>query len=380
MTGKAGILSLLTVVLAALLSAGCHSARPASHTAPQIADPQAPVWPPSLAPETLAQCAQPVGVTGGLEIGVVVFDSGIDNPDERDARHKLREVEARLVATSLRDVLTETGCWGPSRVLPSRSQFAALTLSGEIIHSDGRDLVVGIEAVDASGAIWLATTLHAAATASDYQNNASEPFETLFIAVANQLLRAAASQDLAEIRRLEQIALMRYAAELSPEGFGEYLEVIDGRTKLRRLPADNDPMLLRIDRIRNQEALFIDTVDEQYIDLRQQLGDTYRLWRRSSFEQADYLDQYTARAARRELEADAGSFAAMQQVYSTFRSVRIQEQDLFELATGFDNETAPTVMKSGERVVSLSGTLEQQYAQWRSILGQIIQLERGLTP
>jgi hypothetical protein len=121
-------------------------------------------------------------------------------------------------------------------------------------------------------------------------------------------------------------------------------------------------------------------VDEQYIDLRQQLEDIYRLWRRSSFEQADYLDQYKARAARRELEADAGSFAAMQQVYSTFRSVRIQEQDLFELATGFDNETAPTVMKSGERVVSLSGTLEQQYAQWRSILGQIIQLERGLTP
>ena len=68
----------------------------------------------------------------------------------------------------------------------------------------------------------------------------------------------------------------------------------------------------------------------------------------------------------------------MQQVYSAYRSVRIQEQDLFELATGFDNETAPTVLDTGENVVRLSGTLEQQYGEWRAILARIIRLEQGL--
>ena len=68
----------------------------------------------------------------------------------------------------------------------------------------------------------------------------------------------------------------------------------------------------------------------------------------------------------------------MQQVYSTYRSVRIQEQDLFELATGFDNETAPTVLSAGDRVVRLSGTLDQQYQEWRQLLGQIFALEYGL--
>ena len=67
----------------------------------------------------------------------------------------------------------------------------------------------------------------------------------------------------------------------------------------------------------------------------------------------------------------------MQQVYSAYRSVRIQEQDLFELATGFDNETAPTVLDTRENVVRLSGTLEQQYDEWRKILGRIIVLEQG---
>jgi hypothetical protein len=136
-------------------------------------------------------------------------------------------------------------------------------------------------------------------------------------------------------------------------------------------------MMARIARIRNQEALFIDTVDEQYVDLGNELGPTYRLWRRSSLEQADYLEEYTERASGRELMAKQGSFAAMQQVYSAYRSVRIQEQDLFELATGFDNETAPTVLQMGESVVRLGGTLDQQYAQWRRILGQLIAIERG---
>jgi hypothetical protein len=136
-------------------------------------------------------------------------------------------------------------------------------------------------------------------------------------------------------------------------------------------------MLPRIERIRNQEALFIDTVDEQYVDLWDAVGPTYRLWQRSGLEQAQYFEDYTARASARELTADRGSFAAMQQVYSTYRSVRIQEQDLFDLATGFDNETAPTVLSTGDRVVRLSGTLDQQYEEWRRLLAQLFELEYG---
>ena len=60
------------------------------------------------------------------------------------------------------------------------------------------------------------------------------------------------------------------------------------------------------------------------------------------------------------------------------RSDNIQKHDLLEIASGFDNETEPTVLDSGERVVRLEGTLENQYSQWRSILSRLIQLERGL--
>ena len=72
--------------------------------------------------------------------------------------------------------------------------------------------------------------------------------------------------------RLLGVADLRYAQELAPEVFSSYLAEENGRLKPNRLPADSDPMMARIARIRNQEALFIDTVDEQYVDLGDELG------------------------------------------------------------------------------------------------------------
>ena len=45
---------------------------------------------------------------------------------------------------------------------------------------------------------------------------------------------------------------------------------------------------------------------------------------------------------------------------------------------GFDNEVAPTVLEASGKVFRLSGTLDNQYAEWRNILKQIFALETGL--
>ena len=137
-------------------------------------------------------------------------------------------------------------------------------------------------------------------------------------------------------------------------------------------------MLARIERIRQQEYLFIDTVDDQYVELLQSLKPTYDLWRQSTWEQADYLADYQQRASQRQIKAEQGSFAAMQQVYSTYRSVKVQEQDLFALAKGFGNEVEPTVLNADDQVFRLTGTLGSQYQEWRSILAQIFALESGI--
>lgn len=368
-------LAILTLLLS-IVGMSCSSPRESTTGLPvyKAADVSgAADWPPPVAKAELQLESEPLP----LEVGVVVFEEGLRNPDAQDARDKLRSVETRLAAAYLRDILTESGQWGAVRVLPGASHFAALTLSGVIIHSDGRDFVVDIKAVDATNRVWLDARFHSQASAVEYLDTTTEPFRPLFVAIANRLRVAAEDLASTDMARLMGVADLRYAQELAPEAFSAYLSEENGFLQPNRLPADSDPMMARIARIRNQEALFIDTVDEQYVDLREELGPTYRLWRRSSFEQAEYLEAYTERASGRELKAKQGSFAAMQQVYSAYRSVRIQEQDLFELATGFDNETAPTVLEVGENVVRLGGTLDEQYSQWRRILAQIIVIEQG---
>ena len=57
---------------------------------------------------------------------------------------------------------------------------------------------------------------------------------------------------------------------------------------------------------------------------------------------------------------------------------RALEQDIRELAKGFDNETAPTVLQTSGRIFRLTGTLDTQYNEWRQILRQIFALETGL--
>ena len=84
---------------------------------------------------------------------------------------------------------------------------------------------------------------------------------------------------------------------MSEDAFGGYLQQDEqGIYSVVRLPADGDPMIARVERIREQEHLFVDTVDEQYVEIYEEMAPTYSLWREYSGEQARYKEDYEARA------------------------------------------------------------------------------------
>jgi hypothetical protein len=101
------------------------------------------------------------------------------------------------------------------------------------------------------------------------------------------------------------------------------------------------------------------------------------LWRQASIEQANWLDQYESMAASRSAGKGGGEFSRMQASYSAYRSYRIQEQALFELAEALDGESEPVVMTTEDAVITLEGTLDTQYATWRELLREIFLLEQG---
>jgi len=373
----------LLIVFCALLLGACSGSAKKETFEPAIAE-QAVAWPaPVGSVALLVTNSPPVPL---LDVGVAIFDAGV--PADKSTHSKLgifpkiRAAEAQYIPVFLRQVLVESGAWGVVRVLPEPGSASNLQITGTIVHSDGLRLVLDIEAIDASGRTWLAKRYHDETAASDYPVGQDvDPYLDLYHAIANDLVRARVALNESTLNALPAVTEMRYAASLSPDAFAGYLQSApDGTLTAARLPASNDPMLMRVKRIQNQEYLFIDTVDEQYLNLYEAMGPTYDLWRQYGREQAIYKEEYQQRVAGRDKYGRRGTFIQMEQTYNAFKLTKIQEQDLDELASGFDNEVAPTIMESSGKVFRLNGTLDTQYAEWQAILKQIFALETGLPP
>ena len=321
-----------------------------------------------------------------LDVGLLIFDPGI--PVDESTHSKLgifpqiRKAEAKYMPGILRGVLMNAGDWGAVRVLPEALESSELLVTGTILHSDGQRLELQIEAHDASGAQWLDRVYAGTTEPSDYPVKASgDPFLHVYRQIASDLLAVNRQMSPKAVTQLREIALMRYASGLAPEVFASYLTRTPGQEfALARLPAADDPMIARVVRLRNQEYLFIDTVDEQYARLSEDMAPTYNLWRQYGAEQALYREEYQERVSSRDSQGRRGSFAALEQTYNAYKWSKIHAQDLDELALGFNNEVAPTVMEVSGTVFKLTGSLDTQYTEWRDILQRIFALETGLAP
>lgn len=321
-----------------------------------------------------------------VDVGLVIFDAGI--PADESTHSKLgvfpeiRKAEAKYMPVILREILINSGDWGVVRVLPEPLESSELLVTGTIQHSDGQRLELHIAARDAAGMQWLDRVYTGTTTPADYPVKVpGDPFMEVYQEIAADLLAVRQQMSARQLANLRQIALMRYASALAPEVFGSYLAPTpEGGYTLVRLPAEDDPMLARVIRIRNQEYLFIDTVDEQYAQLAEEMAPTYNLWRQYGAEQAEYRDEYQSRVGSRDSQGRRGSFVALEQTYNAYKWSKIHEQDLDELALGFNNEVAPTVMEVSGTVFKLTGSLNTQYTEWRAILQRIFALETGLPP
>jgi hypothetical protein len=318
-----------------------------------------------------------------LEVGLVEFDPGI--PADTASHIKLgifpeiRRAEASYLPYALRETLVESNHWGPVRVLPDAESGSELLVEGTILQSDGVTLRLQVLARDATGRIWLQREYGESTGKQDYQveQQGVRPFKDLYNQVANDLYDVLRGLDDRELQEIRQVAVLRYAQTLAPDAFEDYLSRnAEGHYTALRLPARDDPMLARIEGVKRQEHIFIDTVDEQYALLYSDMTPTYDLWRQFNREQALYREQREKRLADREA-APRGSYTRMKQTYGAFKWAKLQEQELRQLAEGFHNEVAPTSMEIEGRVVRLAGGLDERYREWRRILRQIYALETG---
>src|SRR5690606_3277748 len=98
----------------------------------------------------------PIPETQLLDVGIIPFDSGLENIDEDDTTlPEVRNAEALYLANQLADTLQHTAAWGAVRMVPSQNTVMDVYIKGRILHSDGEKLELAITAIDTSGKQWL---------------------------------------------------------------------------------------------------------------------------------------------------------------------------------------------------------------------------------
>jgi hypothetical protein len=208
-----------------------------------------------------------------------------------------------------------------------------------------------------------------------------------------------------DIARVRTIAEMRFAQDFAPDAFGDYVvENRKGIQQLERLPAESDPMLARVRRVREREYLFIDTLDEYFADFHRNMYTPYQDWRRATFDEALAYRELKAQARSRavagavaiaagaagtfgsdETIVQAAGIAGMAAGAITLKSAidksaeaKIHSEVLQELGVSAEAEITPHTIDLENQTVRLTGTVDAQYQALRGILRRIYYEEMGL--
>ncbi|MBL4681262.1 MAG: hypothetical protein JKY88_11145 [Pseudomonadales bacterium] len=343
-----------------------------------------------------------------MDIGILPLDPGIPATEKAIAKQLIvpdvRRAESQFIAFHLKDTLEATGNWGAVRVTPKVSEAVDLTLSGKISLSDGELLEIQFSAIDSQGRVWLDKTYRDQASKFNYDEAQEDPFQDLYNDFANDLLRYREKLSLAQITDIRRVASLRYARNLSPDAFGQYLTTSKGGyTTVLQLPADTDRMLQRVDKIKDREHLFVDTLDEYYRKFYRDMKGSYDEWRFATYEESINLRRMKKQANTRLISGAAliaagiyagsetgtyagsvgaagvvaGGVGVIKRGFDRRREAEIHAESLRELSQSLGAEITPYILNIEGQTIELTGTADAQYAQWRVILKEIYTTETG---
>jgi len=391
------IYTLLPLLLLLTLLQGCSTLGPARTVADSV---------------SLNKAAAELPEARLLDVWIELFEPG-ELPEGEEASkglsREIREAEARYLPEQLRATMEHTGYWGAVRLVPQNTTGSELLVRGTILQSDGEFLVLKITALDATGREWFKRTYREEIEYTQYLHHGydgQEVFQPLYNTIANDLAEFRAQLTGAETTEIRRVAALRFAEDLAPDAFGGYLEAIDGRYQLVHLPAADDPMYHRVQKIRERDFLLIDTLNGHIDNFSREMEQPYTEWRKARSEEATALRKLEREALTRQLLGAAAIIGAiaMQSSGSNSRynssvlrdtlilggayaiktgfdkssETAIHRDAIIELDQSFSSEVKPMVVEVEGKTHKLTGSAEVQYAKWRRLLKRIYATETGL--
>ena len=346
-----------------------------------------------------------------LDVGVAIFDPGIDELDddqEQVTNHQVRIAESRYAPYLLSETLQRSANWGIVRLMPNSNSPMDVFIEGVIMESNGEMMGMRIVVSDSTGRHWYTKEYEQAISQFSYdpsQRQQNDPFQILYNNIANDLLAwRQKNLDESNITEIRTISEMLFARRFSSDVFDSFLtQDRNGVYQITSLPANEDPLLERIRDIRERDFMFIDTVQDYYATYVRQMRLPYDSWREQSYHETIELRELEASARRRFIAgavAVVGGLAAATQgsnygtqvggavgvgagaylIRSGFdkrAEARMHMEAIEELGQSLESEVAPQVISLEDRTITLTGSVEEQYEQWREILADLYAVEVG---
>ncbi len=343
-----------------------------------------------------------------LDVGVIVFEGGEISPEQQEQEGispEIRQAEARYISYHLRETIQKTSSWGAVNVLPSESEVVDVIVNGEIIESTGEKLKLKIHVADSTGELWFENTYQTKVTRKNYteikdENDLAEIYQGMYNRIANDINTYRKSIDSQRLMTIRNTSELKYAANLAPEIYKNYITQDDqGNTTILRLPATDDPSLIRVKKIREREYLLVDTINEHYASYYEKVQATYGNWRkyylietlekRKVEREAKFKKTLGAAAVIGSIvmvvlgeNASPGLVVAGVSLYvdgaNASEEAVIHKEAIVELSESLQTDVEPLVIEVDGEAKELTGTLDEQYLQWRALLKAIYQEEVGI--
>lgn len=373
-----------------------------------------------------------------LSVRIEAFDAGSMPEDPNQARGlstEIRSAESYYIPVQLKNTMQRSGHWGSVRVVPKGMREGEVVVAGRILESDGEMLKVHIDVRDAAGVPWFSREYESVIDTAAYrkaEQGGVDAFQNLYNRMANDIAAHRKTLKPEDGSSIRKVADLRFASEFAPDVFGPYLQRGEEKAAPQgdmqrlvaylksgpsagtrtpaytvvRLPAEDDPIVQRVARIRAREEFLVDTLDQQYDGLARGVSPAYTQWRSSRLKEINAIRE-TDRVKNEEqqkavvigvLGALAGAAVASQNrggncygcttagvaiggiavAYAVQMAVKASEQAsgetslhkaaLEELGQSLATDVKPTVVEVEGQTVELRGTVEEKFQKWREVL------------
>jgi hypothetical protein len=372
----------------------------------------APYYAQKVGPTDIIKAREEILEDQLLDVGILVFES--DKITEKQAKEEhtsseVRKAERHFIPYHLKNTLQQSSYWGAVRVLPTETESIDVLVKGKILESNGENLALQVDVFDVTGKSWFSKKYKSQATSEFYSDNLmgeKDAYQDLYNAISNDMANYFIKLPPEKIKKIRTVSKLKFAENFAPSAFSGYLEKEKNNIiTVNRLPADENPIMIRLLKIRERENMYIDTLNAYYEEYYSEMWSSYENWRKLNYQEIKAIKKIKRDAMIRKVAGglllagaialsagDVDNTGALQvsmilvggqvivQGFNITKEAEIHSAAIKELSESFGSEMRPIVMEFEGQQYELTGSAEEQFKRWRELLEQIYFLETGLDP